>query len=181
MDDDEDIPIANGSTKCKGKFSKKRLKTSANLYETCHPLSSIVSIDDNDMEFGDVIPLPSFGLKIIDDKNEIVNYKIHCFSLDFKASWISALRTSVTNNIGVDEDSVYASVLCNDLTIIEQKMAMFKRNGEEKDLIDKVNGYSPLHLAILTSKHLIANQLLRAGANPNTVAKDGSSPLSTGK
>lgn len=184
MNDDEDFSIVDSSPKSnKGKVGilKRRVKKAVNLYEDCFPLSSILSIDDNEMEFGDVVPLPSFGLRILCDKNEIVNYKIHCFSLDLKFSWISALRTSVTSNIDVEEDSVYASVLCNDLTAIEQKMTMLKNHGEGKDMIDKVNGFSPLHLAILTSKHLIANQLLRAGANPNTVAKDGTSPLSSGK
>lgn len=184
MSDDEHIPIVDTtpkSAKNKARFFQKRLKKVANLYEACHPLSSIISIEDSEMEFGDVVPLPSFQLKIRSDKNQMDNYKIHCFSLDYKLSWISALRTSVTSNIGVEEDSIYASVLCNDLTAIEQKMIMLKKHREEKDLIDKVNGYSPLHLAILTSKHLIANQLLRVGANPNTVAKDGSSPLSSGE
>jgi hypothetical protein len=184
MNDGDDFSIVDSSPKSnKGKagFLKKRAKKAVNLYEDCFPLSSILSIEDNEMEFGDVVPLPSFGLRILCDKNEIVNYKIHCFSLDLKVSWISALRTSVTSNIDVEEDSVYASVLCNDLTAIERKMTMLKNHREGKDIIDKVNGYSPLHLAILTSKHLIANQLLRAGANPNTVAKDGTSPLSSGK
>jgi hypothetical protein len=184
MSDDEHKPIVDTtpkSAKNKAGFFQKKIKKAANLYEECHPLSSIISIEDSEMEFGDVVPLPSFQLKIMSDKNQMDNYKIHCFSLDYKLSWISALRTSVTSNIGVEEDSIYASVLCNDLTAIEQKMIMLKKHREGKDLIDMVNGYSPLHLAILASKHLIANQLLRVGANPNTVAKDGTSPLSSGE
>lgn len=168
----------NSSGRKKDRILKStKMRKATNGYDSCLPLTSIVSIEDYDMEFGDSLPLPSLGLKVLTEERKVLHYKIHCFSEDLKDKWITSLRTSVTCNLGVDEDSIYSSVLCNDLDAIVKKMILVQNQLEDENMLDKIHGYSALHLAVITSKNMIAKHLLSAGVNPHTVAKDGSSPL----
>ncbi|KAI8533768.1 hypothetical protein RHMOL_Rhmol10G0034700 [Rhododendron molle] len=56
-------------------------------------------------------------------------------------------------------------------------MDMLLENGLHIDLVDKQDGLTALHTAIIGKKEPVISHILRKGANPNVADRDGASPL----
>mmetsp|Transcript_5966 Transcript_5966/g.7343 ORF Transcript_5966/g.7343 Transcript_5966/m.7343 type:complete len:461 (+) Transcript_5966:80-1462(+) len=151
--------------------------------ECCFDLKSIVGI-----KIGGGVPMDeeatqesyesegetTFTLLVKDDKKNILHSQFTCDTVDRKDAWIKAFEVSVMQNYEMEENSLLAAALCNNMPSI---ITSVESNTLQIDEIDAVHGFTSLHFAIINNNLDIAAELLKGGADTNIKSRDGFSPL----
>ncbi len=119
-----------------------------------------------------------FTLLLKDEKKNILSSQFICNSSDRKDAWLKAFKVSVMENYKMEEHSLLAAALCNDIPSI---ITSVESNTLEIDEVDYIHGYTSLHFAIINNNLDIATELLKGGADTNIKSKDGFSPLYYGE
>jgi ankyrin repeat protein len=142
--------------------------------EGCFDLKSILGITDYDADENGT----AFSLIVKDEENNILRAHFTCGSIERKNEWVNAFKMSVLQRCEMEESSLLAAALCNDISMIIQSV---ESNTLEIDETNNTFGCTSLHIAIINNNLDIATELLKGGANANINCKDDFPPLYYGK